>query len=166
MTRRRGIHREGFTLVELMIVIAILAVVSSIVVAYTGDSTNDAKAAAVAHDLQAIARAAMHYNSLYERWPTSAYNNSPGEFETLLSRATFTRPPPIATNDQSRYGWYAWTDRYATAYASYTNLEAALLVDQLIDDGVAGTGFVRVYAWNSQTGTVATIALWLRYPGL
>ncbi|MBP87315.1 MAG: hypothetical protein CMJ64_11430 [Planctomycetaceae bacterium] len=97
------------------------------------------------------------------RWPTSTYElNAPGEFQDLLNREAFSRQTAIAATENSRYGWYAYQDRYAVAYATYVDVEAATKVDELLDDGNPETGFIRIYSWTTQAGPVGTIAYWLK----
>ena len=157
---------SGFTLVELLIVIAVLTIIASATITYTFDATSDARAASAAQDLQSIARAATHYHSYHARWPGPTYGgNAPGDFQHFLNRETFTRVASVAADDRGRYGWFAWRDHFAAAYVTYVDADDALKVDALIDDGNARSGYVRVYEWTAPVGTVATIALWLRFPG-
>jgi len=156
----------GFTLIEILIVVAIMAIVASAVIVSTVGATDDAQAAAIGNDLQAIARAATRYKVRQQRWPASTTSsNAPGDFAGILNREAFLRIPSIAASDQSRYGWFAWRDRYAASYVSFVDLDNALAIDEVIDDGLAESGNVRIYQWTAPTGTMATIALWLEFPG-
>lgn len=163
MTRRgRSCRARGFTLIDTLLTISIMAILAGVANTYVTDAADDAKAATVSQNLRTIANAATHFYGLNTRWPSSTYEaNAPGELQGLLTRDAFTRKPAIGATDNSRYGWYAWRGSYAAAYATYVDIEEATQVDELLDDGDPDAGFIRIYEWQTSVGPVGTIAYWL-----
>jgi len=152
----------GFTLIDSLITINIMAIIAGVAITYVTEAVDDAKVATVSRNLRSIAAAATHFYGRHERWPTSTYqNNAPGDFQELLDREGFLRQTAIGINENSRYGWFAWRDQYAVAYATYVDPDAAIEIDELMDDGDPKTGFIRVYQWQNSVGPVATLAYWL-----
>ncbi len=67
---RNRLNRQGFTLVELLIVIIILAVLAAIVVPQFGSSTEDANVSTLKADLSAMRNAVeMYYQQHNSRYP-------------------------------------------------------------------------------------------------
>ena len=160
---RKSRTPRGFTLIDTLLTISIMAILAGVANTYVTDAADDAKAATVSQNLRSMANAATHFYGRKMRWPTSTYElNAPGDFQDLLTREAFSRRTAIAANDNSRYGWFAFGDKYAAAYASFVDVEDAAKVDALLDDGDPATGFIRIYTWETQVGPVGTIAYWLK----
>jgi type II secretory pathway pseudopilin PulG len=154
---------SGFTLIDTLLTISIVAILAGLANTYVSDAAEDAKAATVSQNLRLIATTATNFYGRTTRWPTSTYEfNAPGDFQGLLAREAFTRQTAIGATENSRYGWFSFQDTYAAAYASFVDVEAATKVDDLLDDGDPSTGFIRIYSRETQVGPVGTIAYWLK----
>lgn len=66
---RKKLNQKGFTLVELMVVIAILGVLAAIAVPRLGGSTDSAKDAKLKADLRTVESAIMQYYSVNGKYP-------------------------------------------------------------------------------------------------
>ena len=86
-------RRGGFTLVELLIVIMIIAILAGMMLLATGSATDSAEATKVINDLRGVKSAALMFYADYNAWPTGAQVNG-GSLDEYMDRAT----------DSSRYG--------------------------------------------------------------
>ena len=68
MKARKG----GFTLVELLIVIMIIAILAGMMLLATGSATDSAEATKIINDLRSLKSAALMYYADTNAWPTSA----------------------------------------------------------------------------------------------
>lgn len=87
-------NRRGFTLVELITVMVVIGVLSSMAVLRYIDLQNDALAAKVGAEMQQIRVAAIAYYADHETFPPDGTNGvRPAEFADLLSASVeFTTP--------------------------------------------------------------------------
>lgn len=69
---RRGLGRDGFTLVELLVVVVILALLAMLGLLKYTDLRYAAKAAAVSGDIRTITVAAFNYQADTQDWPPEA----------------------------------------------------------------------------------------------
>ena len=69
MNKSKSFHIKGFTLVELLIVVIILAILAAIIVPQFSASTNDAKAAALQSNLANISSAIEFYYQEHGEYP-------------------------------------------------------------------------------------------------
>jgi general secretion pathway protein G len=83
-------RKEGFTLVEVMVVVVILGVLAMLIVPRVVGRTDDARAAAARHDIAALAQTLKLYRLDNGRYPT----NEQG-LEALVARP---QRPPEPTN--------------------------------------------------------------------
>ena len=67
MKARKG----GFTLVELLIVIMIIAILAGMMLLATGSATDSAEATKIINDLRNLKSAALLYYADYNQWPVS-----------------------------------------------------------------------------------------------
>jgi len=66
---RKVKNRKGFTLIELMIVVAIIGILAAIAIPAYLDYTKKAKLSEIVHQFDAIATAASEYHSDYGKFP-------------------------------------------------------------------------------------------------
>ncbi|MDR1471272.1 MAG: type II secretion system GspH family protein [Synergistaceae bacterium] len=65
-------RRSGFTLVELLIVIMIIAILAGMMMLATGSATDSANATKVINDLRNLKSASLMFYGDYRRWPSSS----------------------------------------------------------------------------------------------
>jgi prepilin-type N-terminal cleavage/methylation domain-containing protein len=129
---------RGFTLVELVAVIIVLAVLAAVAVPRYFDYRERAIASATIRDLRVINRAILAYNIDTGDWPVDVNQGvMPPEIANRLTGNPFRQPAPLG-------GWYDWQG-IATApqviVRGYTApVSTILLVDHATDDGNLLTG--------------------------
>jgi prepilin-type N-terminal cleavage/methylation domain-containing protein len=96
-------QRSGFTLVELLVVMIILGLLSSIALLKYVDLRATARTAALTGDFRSVTVAALNYYSDKEQWPPEAGAGMvPGGLESYLPgglNASFTRPEYVLDYD-------------------------------------------------------------------
>lgn len=105
----RGVLRQkkGFTLMELVIVIAILAILVTLALLYYGNLTNDTDSTALLADLNAVDKAITLYESKYATFPTvgntadlsamiTAVGTDAADLPTILSQAGFVNVKEVS----------------------------------------------------------------------
>jgi general secretion pathway protein G len=96
MKARKG----GFTLVELLIVIMIIAILAGMMLLATGSATDNAEATKVINDLRNLKSAALLYYGDNNTWPT-------GSQATVLNR--YSDRPIVKANASDTVGRYVVT---------------------------------------------------------
>jgi general secretion pathway protein G len=71
MTRRNRPLQRGFTLIEIMVVVVIIALMSTVVIVSTAGRVDDAKIARVKQDLRSLDTMLTFYRLDNSRYPTS-----------------------------------------------------------------------------------------------
>jgi prepilin-type N-terminal cleavage/methylation domain-containing protein len=97
--------RNGFTLIELIVVIAVIAVLCSFVIVKLLGQEDEARLSNAKSDLTALARASEAYAIDYGYPPDVNRNIPPGMSSYLKSGAW-----PLATWPNSVYDWDNWVD--------------------------------------------------------
>lgn len=89
-----GLRRTGFTLIEIMVTLVLVAVLSGIAYRGYADYRNRAEAARIAADLTTVRTAAIAYAVDKKAWPPSAPDGTvPPELQPYLpGNFTFSRP--------------------------------------------------------------------------
>ena len=83
-SRRRGVRRLGFTLVELLVVIGIIALLISILLPALNQARKQAMAAKCLSNLRQIGQSlALYANDNQGYWPVAEHIGSPSEFAKL-----------------------------------------------------------------------------------
>lgn len=142
--------RFGFSLVELVIVVLILAILATVSVPKIIHKSHEAELISTYEHLMAIAQAAENHYAQNGTWPTyTAAINAPGDFNGFLSRSAFTNVVPIAsgpTPEQAKPFWFYWkTDTSELAYVGlpFVDPEVAIQLDEQYDDGNGMLGTIR-----------------------
>jgi general secretion pathway protein G len=71
MTRRNPRLQQGFTLIEIMVVVVIIALMSTVVIVSTAGRVDDAKVARVKQDLRSLDTMLTFYRLDNSRYPTT-----------------------------------------------------------------------------------------------
>ena len=95
--KKRMSNRKGFTLVELLVVVAIIGILAAIAVPRFTDASNSAKVAKIQADLRTIDSAIAVYYAKNKAYPTAAQivdaaNGTLSSFPTPPTGATTTVP--------------------------------------------------------------------------
>lgn len=97
--RRRQAGQQGFTLVELLIVIAILGILAAVVVFAVGQVTQNAEDAACDIEDRTLKTAVQAYRAQTGNWPTAAADLVTGgwlEEAPAATKWTFVAGPPAS----------------------------------------------------------------------
>jgi prepilin-type N-terminal cleavage/methylation domain-containing protein len=133
----------GFTLVELIAVIVVLAILAAVAVPRYFDYRQRATVAAVTRDLKVIAYAYRQYRYVNGEWPGNFSSGvMPTGLEPFLEGNRFARPTPIGgiyDADGEIYG--AGRPSFSLIGITRVSSEATmLLIDQAIDNGNLDSG--------------------------
>jgi prepilin-type N-terminal cleavage/methylation domain-containing protein len=92
--------KKGFTLVEVVIVLAVVAILAAILVPVIGNNINQAKIARAAGDVKAIGEAIVRFRQDLGYWPLrdAAGNN----VQELVSSGTIPSPSAVTTTWQGK----------------------------------------------------------------
>lgn len=103
---RQGRAEYGFTLLELLIVVAIIGIIAAIAIPSFLKMKTRSKTAAIAVDFHSVRDAALLYNSDNNVFPNETIPKAyPPEFKDYLSvRFNFASPDPVYV-----YDWENWT---------------------------------------------------------
>lgn len=104
--------QKGFTLVELLVVVAILGVISAIAIAALANALDKGKQKRTMMDLRSIAEATESYGVDHARYPIGVTDWP--SLRPLIS-PFFIRQPP--DGDGWSHSWAAVTDSSGTAYS-------------------------------------------------
>ena len=89
MTKAMKARHGGFTLVELLIVIIIIAILAGMLLLATGSATDNAEATKIINDLRNLKAASMMYYVDNDSWPNNAATDGPS-LDLYLDRPFFT----------------------------------------------------------------------------
>lgn len=137
------------TLVEMMVVVAVIAILAAIVLPQFSGAQEKAKAVSAGSSMLAIAKAATHYYALNEDWPADVNRRRiPPELETYLPHDDFVHGPIGGVWD-----FEDWRGTGRTAGGHPVGIAISIVegdpdmylaIDTEIDDGSLTTGNVRV----------------------
>ena len=93
--RTRQLQRRAFTLVEMLVVIAIIAILAGILIPVVGRAKTKAKVAAARVEMAGLETAIKSYKNDYNRWPlpkNSGKNPEGGDFTYGVTTSTYVTP--------------------------------------------------------------------------
>lgn len=141
-------RRSAFSLVELVLVVAILAVIGAIAIPRVTRAGEDAAARSFVRTLQSFAEGAMVFNGMTGGWPADADPGSaPSELESLVDGRAWALKTPIGGR------WDAMTNASGVGFGigvvfggsidARTSNELAK-IDRILDDGSLASGSARL----------------------
>jgi len=137
-------RESGFTLVEIMIVVAVIGVLAAIAIPNFVRARKVSQGVRVANDLRVFADAFAVYSMEFGHYPPDSHNALPAvpEIEDYIDAGRFNAPTVLG----GRYNWDG-PDHYTYAGVSVSDasISAAdlLQVDKTVDDGNLSTGHYR-----------------------
>lgn len=136
----------GFTLIEVLVVVVILAILAAIVLPAFAGTTDEARKAAFIKQLKIFADAAEMYTAMTgEYLEDSSTGVVPQGFESYIRVESWTRPTPIGGRwDAERYD-NGITSGVGVHFqgGTYPGDEYMLDIDRRIDDNSLATGAYR-----------------------
>lgn len=133
---------EGFTLLELMVVLALIGLLASLAVPSYAGARTQAKVGRTASELVHIAKAFMAYESLHAEYPPDSHRTLPDGMTDFLDQSLWDSETPLG-------GFYNWEgpDNYPYAGVSIlsptVSQEVLESLDRRIDDGDMSSGRFR-----------------------
>jgi type II secretion system protein G len=177
-------HNRGFTLIELMIVVATLGILSAIAIPKMGSAITKAKAARTVATVKAIEAAIRHFNQDTGTWPRQlAYSWNPNDLLTAPPNTPGWTGPYIGRWHSTAWGGSIDLIRNLdcngngiTEFLIYMNedssiinndnaaripMEGMMFIDKSMDNGDLSTG--RIYGngtCSSAIGEVVFVMQW------
>ena len=143
---RGGVLRQGFTLVEILIVIVILGILAAVVVPAFSGVTDEARKGAFIRDLKTYADAIEIYTARTGYFVgDSSSGEFPPELEGYLDAAEWERGTPIGGEWDVELMEHGITSGVCVHFRGGSNPGNALMadVDARFDDGDLTTGLFR-----------------------
>ncbi len=142
--------RNGFTLIEVVIVVATIGILTAIVVPKFAGAHTDASVTAAGEDILAMTQALENHNTHNGYWPAeTTIGNTPPEIATSFKGSSpFEKPCPIGSAYDYEYKIIGGEKFVSIAIKSTAALPGPSIVDAqaldaYIDDGVLNTGRFR-----------------------
>lgn len=140
----------GFTLVEILVVIVILAVLAAIVIPQFASATDNARYNAFITDLNALTKAVSAYENIHGLPPDGNSGVMPAELDIYMTADRYERPTPLG----GVWDIEAQDSGVILAVGVHFNgsqspsTEVMAQIDAMIDDGDLTTGSFREIAAN------------------
>ncbi|EDY83889.1 prepilin-type N-terminal cleavage/methylation domain protein [Verrucomicrobiia bacterium DG1235] len=134
--------KQGFTLIELMIAVAVVGVLASIAIPFFQQYLRNSRAATFASDIRTLANAGAQY-SLESGWwvEDSSTGEFPPELEGYFSKRKFELGSSLGGQWDFEHNDLGDFTSAVGVHRPTENDEIFALVDKRIDDGDLSTGF-------------------------
>ena len=171
----KKIHKSGFTIVELLVVIVIIGILAGITIVSYAGITNKAIAAGLQTELSSASRKFSLYRVMYDSYPSSLDEagcpvapNTDSDYCIKYSEGTtfaYTSSGPsnyILTYTKSNISWRVTDDLTPFAFSTtpitaITNITGAILIGQTLTAGSVTPAEATVsYQWQSSTSSNGT----------
>ncbi len=143
MTQSRIAKTAGFTLVEVLIVVAILGILAAIVIFYVRDGSEDARKAAFVSDVKTYENAAQRYTlSTGLLLEDSASGALPTGWGPFVNAGKWTNGTPIGGMWDFELNSFGITSAFGVHFNGAPNPGDAYMqdIDAILDDGDLTTG--------------------------
>jgi prepilin-type N-terminal cleavage/methylation domain-containing protein len=151
--------RRGFTLIELIAVIVVLAILAGVAIPRYIDYSVRAAASADAATLKVLSRAVLAYHRDTSQWPADElWSTTPAVLQPYLSSQAFAQTPALGGSwDYNNWIAAGWTPPVNIAmmppFATTFPADRLTRLDATIDDGNLATGSF-VQAWFGATWAI------------
>lgn len=140
---QRYLKQDGFTIIELLVTMAILSILAGLSLSMLRDYRERAGVAAVATELKSFVNAFMAYYADHEEFPPDSHITLPAGMEKFIPSRLWAEATPLG----GQYNWEG-PDNYGYAGISIFNHTAPerviLILDRMLDNGDINTGKFRV----------------------
>lgn len=139
----QGIRSNGFTLVEILIVVVILGILAAVVIPQFTSASQDSKVVAFTSSVKTFAEAATVYQNITgQHLEDSGTGALPAGWEPYVNETEWTSETPIGGQWDFEYNSYGFTSCFGVHFFNVTNPGDAFmtLIDESFDDGDLGTG--------------------------
>ena len=155
--------RKGFTLIEMVIVVAVIAILAGLLVPMVGGLIEEARVSRALSELKQIGTAALTYNAKKGHWPGSTtstanryfYHNAHGGLNAYVAGAygTYLNAPIDTDPWKSRYSYFIPNSYYGSrGYSS-------LLICDGPDKRNNGTWSWNTFRYGTKRGDDMTLLL-------
>lgn len=142
-------RQEAFTLVEILVVVAILGILGAIVVPQISCATLEGMNASFATNLRTFVNAAKAFHIKTGNYPEdSASGTCPAGLENYITPAQWERSTPLGGVWDSELNSFGYTSSIGVHFLDGVGKDDAYMteVDLLFDDGNLATGYFRKIA--------------------
>lgn len=134
-------NQKGFTLLELLVTVAIVGILSAIAIPTFNTYRRQAKAGATAAEMRSVVTGFYAYLAAYGDWPEDSHLTLPAGMEDFIDPSVWSEETPLGGN----YNWEGPSNGFIgiALFNPTAPAEDIERLDALLDDGNLGTGIFR-----------------------